>query len=102
MRRRASLLSAGTRSNDRMKPTLSSPPDTLSVLAFGAHPDDIEFGCGGGLARGPLTGRPALFVVDSRGEAAPPGQPEHRVSEARRAATLLGATIEFVEFDGDS
>ncbi len=85
-----------------MKPTLSSPPDTLGVLAFGAHPDDIEFGCGGVIAQETLTGRPAHFVVCSRGEAGTHGQPEQRVAEARRAATLLGATIEFVEFDGDS
>lgn len=85
-----------------MKPTPSSPPDTLTVLAFGAHPDDIEFGCGGVIAQETLAGRPAHFVVCSRGEAGTHGQPEQRVAEARRAATLLGATIEFVEFDGDS
>jgi len=85
-----------------MKPTLSSTPDTLAVLAFGAHPDDIEFGCGGVIAQETLTGRPAHFVVCSRGEAGTHGQPEQRVTEARRAATLLGATIEFLEFDGDS
>jgi LmbE family N-acetylglucosaminyl deacetylase len=42
------------------------------------------------------------FVVCSRGEASTHGQPERRVTEARRAAALLGATIEFVELDGDS
>ena len=77
-------------------------PDTLAVLAFGAHPDDIEFGCGGVIAQETLAGRPAHFVVCSRGEAATHGQPEQRVTEARQAATLLGATIEFIEFDGDS
>src|ERR1051325_5190975 len=102
MKRRTSLLSAGTRSNNRMKPTLSSPPNTLPVLAFGAHPDDIEFGCGGVIAQETLTGRPAHFVVCSRGEAGTHVQPEHPMTDARRAATLLGATIEFVEFDGDS
>ena len=85
-----------------MKPTLSSSPDSLAVLAFGAHPDDIEFGCGGVIAQETLAGRAAHFVVCSRGEAGTHGQPEQRVTEARRAATLLGATIEFVEFDGDS
>src|SRR5438270_11159678 len=102
MKRRISLLSAGTRSKTQMKPTPIYPPDTLTVLAFGAHPDDIEFGCGGVIAQETLAGRAAHFVVCSRGESGTHGQPEQRVTEARRAATLLGATIEFVEFDGDS
>ena len=34
-----------------MKPTPKSPPDGPLLLAFGAHPDDIEFGCGGVIAR---------------------------------------------------
>lgn len=85
-----------------MKPTPSSPPDTPPVLAFGAHPDDIEFGCGGVIAQETHAGRAAHFVVCSRGEASTHGQPEQRVAEAQQAATLLGATIEFVELDGDS
>ena len=85
-----------------MKPTPSSLPDAPLVLAFGAHPDDIEFGCGGVIAQETRAGRAAHFVVCSRGEAATHGQPEQRVAEAQRAAALLGATIEFVEFDGDS
>lgn len=85
-----------------MKPTPSSLPDPSPVLAFGAHPDDIEFGCGGVIARETRAGRAAHFVVCSRGEAATHGQPEQRVAEAQRAAALLGATIEFVELDGDS
>src|SRR5881227_1537071 len=102
MKRRTSLLSAGMRSKTQMKPTPSYPPDTLPVLAFGAHPDDIEFGCGGVIVQETLAARPAHLVVCSRGEAATHGQPEQRITEARRAAALLGATIEFVEFDGDS
>ncbi len=85
-----------------MKPTPSSLPDTPPVLAFGAHPDDIEFGCGGVIAQETRAGRAAHFVVCSRGEAASHGEPEERVAEAQRAAALLGATIEFVELDGDS
>ncbi|HEV2055868.1 MAG TPA: PIG-L family deacetylase [Methylomirabilota bacterium] len=72
------------------------------MLAFGAHPDDIEFGCGGVIAQETRAGRAAHFVVCSRGEAATHGRPEQRVAEAQRAAALLGATIEFVEVDGDS
>jgi len=74
----------------------------VPVLAFGAHPDDIEFGCGGVIAQETRAGRAAHFVVCSRGEAGTHGQPEQRVAEAQRAAALLGATIEFVELDGDS
>ena len=52
-----------------MKPTRNSLADTPSVLAFGAHPDDIEFGCGGVIAQETRAGRAAHFVVCSRGEA---------------------------------
>jgi len=34
-----------------MKPTAKSRPELAPLLAFGAHPDDIEFGCGGVAAR---------------------------------------------------
>ena len=85
-----------------MKPTPIYSPDTLPVLAFGAHPDDVEFGCGGVIVQETLAGRAAHLVVCSRGEAATHGQPEQRLTEAQRAAALLGATIEFVELDGDS
>ena len=106
-----------------MKPTRSSRPEsgrdelhesqTLSgiqglaelippVLAFGAHPDDIEFACGGVIAKETRAGRNAHFVVCSRGEAGTHGNPKQRVIEAKRAAALLGATIEFVELDGDA
>jgi len=71
-----------------MKHAESSSP----LIAFGAHPDDIEFGCGGIIAREAQTGRPIHFVVCSRGEAGTNGTP----------AVLLGATLEFVEFDGDA
>jgi LmbE family N-acetylglucosaminyl deacetylase len=72
------------------------------LLAFGAHPDDIEFGCGGVIARETQAGRRAHFVVCSRGESASNGSPAVRTREARRGAQLLGATIEFVDLGGDA
>ncbi|MGD0651471.1 MAG: PIG-L family deacetylase [Verrucomicrobiia bacterium] len=72
------------------------------LLAFGAHPDDIEFGCGGVVVRETRAGRAAHFVVCSRGEAATNGAPAQRVAEAEKSAALLGATLEFVELDGDA
>jgi LmbE family N-acetylglucosaminyl deacetylase len=90
-----------------MKPTPKSsrkPARELPapLLAFGAHPDDIEFGCGGVIARETRAGRQAHFVVCSRGETGTHGRPAQRMAESKRAAAILGATIEFIELDGDA
>jgi N-acetylglucosamine malate deacetylase 1 len=85
-----------------MKPTAKRSFDSAPLLAFGAHPDDIEFGCGGIIARETQAGRRAHFVVCSRGESATHGTPAVRAVEARKAAALLGATLEFIELDGDA
>lgn len=81
-----------------MKPTTEAAP----LLAFGAHPDDIEFGGGGVILRETRAGRPAHLVVCSRGEAGSNGTPARRTREARRAAALLGATLEFADLGGDA
>lgn len=73
-----------------------------TLLAFGAHPDDIEFGCGGVIAGETQAGCAAHFVVCSRGESATSGTPAQRTKEARIAAKLLGATIEFINLGGDA
>jgi N-acetylglucosamine malate deacetylase 1 len=78
------------------------PLESPSLLAFGAHPDDIEFGCGGVIARETRAGSAAHLVVCSRGESATHGTPSQRGDEARKAAALLGATLEFLELDGDA
>jgi N-acetylglucosamine malate deacetylase 1 len=85
-----------------MKPTRTSPASLAPLLAFGAHPDDIEFGCGGIVARETGAGRPARFVVCSRGESGSQGTPRQRAAEAKKSAALLGATLEFAELDGDA
>jgi LmbE family N-acetylglucosaminyl deacetylase len=79
-----------------------SSPDLLPLLAFGAHPDDLEFGCGGVIARETQLGRPVHLVVCSRGEAGSNGTPAERTREAKKAAKILGATIEFIALDGDA
>jgi N-acetylglucosamine malate deacetylase 1 len=76
--------------------------DLAPLLAFGAHPDDIEFACGGVVTGETRAGRAAHFVVCSRGEAASCGTPEERTIEARKSAKILGATLEFIELDGDA
>ena len=81
-----------------MKPTT----DAGTLLVFGAHPDDIEFGCGGVIAAEAKAGRKVHLVVCSRGEAGTNGTPAIRTREAKRAAALLGASIEFIDLGGDA
>lgn len=85
-----------------MKPTPTYPPDVAPLLVFGAHPDDVEFGCGAVVAQEARLGRPVHLVICSKGEAGSRGTPEERVIEAEKAAALLGASLEFIQLDGDA
>lgn len=85
-----------------MKPGQKSKNGPVPLLAFGAHPDDLEFGCGGVIAKETQAGRKVHFVICSRGEAGTNGTPAQRTAEAKKAARLLGATIEFIKLDGDA
>jgi bacillithiol biosynthesis deacetylase BshB1 len=66
-------------------------PD-IDVMAFGAHPDDIELGCGGTLIKLADTGRSVVLVDMVRGELSTRGTVEIRREEAARAAAIIGAT----------
>lgn len=81
---------------------MPSAQDLPPLLAFGAHPDDLEFGAGGIIARETRAGRSVHLVVCSRGEAGTNGTPALRTREAKAAAKILGATIEFLGLDGDA
>ncbi len=81
---------------------MPTPKELPPLLAFGAHPDDLEFGAGGIIARETRAGRRVHFVVCSRGEAGTNGTPAIRTREAKAAAKILGATVEFPELDGDA
>ena len=63
------------------------------VLAIGAHPDDVEIGCGGSLARHAARGDRLHILTLSRGAAG--GDETVRVAEATRAAEILGASLSF-------
>jgi bacillithiol biosynthesis deacetylase BshB1 len=73
----------------------------VRILAVGAHPDDVEFGCAPILIKEARAGHPVKIVVTSKGEAASAGTPEGRAEEARQAAAIIGAEIEFLEMGGD-
>ncbi len=64
----------------------------LDVLAIGAHPDDVELGCGGTLALLARAGRRVGLLHLTRGERGTRGTPEERLAEAERAAEALGAS----------
>ncbi len=66
------------------------------VLAIGAHPDDVEIGCGGTLAKHRTDGDAVAILTLSRGAAG--GDTNARAQEARNAAALLGARLEFGDF----
>lgn len=76
--------------------------NAITLLAFGAHPDDVEFGCGAVIAGETQRGAKAHLVVCSRGEAGTNGTPVQRTREAQAAANLLGASVEFVNLGGDA
>ena len=63
----------------------------VDVLAIGAHPDDVELGCGATVARLARAGRRVGILHLTRGEAGSRGTPEERRREAERAAAILGA-----------
>ena len=73
----------------------------MNILAIGAHPDDIEFGCAHALIQEVRKGNQVKLLVLSRGEAASNGTPENRESEAHAAAKIIGADLDFLDFGGD-
>jgi LmbE family N-acetylglucosaminyl deacetylase len=72
------------------------------LLAFAAHPDDLEFAVGALLARESQAGRPVHMIVCSRGESGTHGTPEERTAETEAAARILGAWLTFLPLDGDA
>lgn len=65
----------------------------LDVLAFGAHPDDVELACGGTLAKLVQKGLKVGVVDLTRGEMGTRGSAEIRDAEAVEAAKILGLSV---------
>jgi LmbE family N-acetylglucosaminyl deacetylase len=62
-----------------------------TVLAVGAHPDDLELGMGGTLARLSRNGARVVMAIISI-----PGNLQSRREEAKRAAKILGCEVRFL------
>ncbi len=65
----------------------------LDILAFGAHPDDVELGCGATLAKEISKGKKVGVIDLTRGELGTRGTAETRDIESENAAKILGVTM---------
>lgn len=61
----------------------------IDILAVGVHPDDVELGCSGTLARHIAAGKTAAVLDLTLGELGTRGSAELRVQEAARASEIL-------------
>jgi LmbE family N-acetylglucosaminyl deacetylase len=61
----------------------------MRILAVGAHPDDIELGCGATLALFKRKGHEVYLLVLTKGEAS--GDPKAREKECEQSARTIGA-----------
>ena len=64
---------------------------SLDLLVFGPHPDDLEIGLGGTIARHTSEGWRVGLCDLTRGELGSNGTPEQRLREAEEARAALGA-----------
>lgn len=67
--------------------------EQLDILAFGAHPDDVELSCGGTIAKEVFSGKKVGIVDLTRGELGTRGSADLRDKEAKQAASILGVSI---------
>jgi N-acetylglucosamine malate deacetylase 1 len=63
----------------------------IDLLAFGPHPDDLEIGLGGTLAKHAALGLTVGLCDLTRGEMSSNGTPDERVREAEAARAVLRA-----------
>jgi bacillithiol biosynthesis deacetylase BshB1 len=65
----------------------------LDILCFGAHPDDVELGCSGTIAKEVSLGKKVGIIDLTRGELGTRGSVEIRNAESEKAADILGVVV---------
>ncbi|GGF70067.1 bacillithiol biosynthesis deacetylase BshB1 [Wenyingzhuangia marina] len=65
----------------------------LDILAIGAHPDDVELGCGATIAKEVADGKLVGILDLTQGELGTRGTPKIRAMEAEAAAGILGVMV---------
>ena len=78
----------------------------MRILAFGPHPDDVEFYCSGTLAKYKEQGHDVGVAVMTRGDVGSPTLTREQIGalreqEARRSAALLGAQFYWLGYDDE-
>jgi bacillithiol biosynthesis deacetylase BshB1 len=65
----------------------------INILAFGAHPDDVEISCSGTLLKHIAMGKTVGIIDLTQGELGTRGSAPLRLQEAEAARQLLGVSI---------
>ena len=65
----------------------------LAILAIGAHPDDVELGCGATIAKEISLGKKVGILDLNKGELGTRGSAEIRAKESKNGAKILGVAI---------
>lgn len=65
----------------------------LDILAIGAHPDDVELGCGATIAKMVAGGKKVGIIDLTQGELGTRGSAEIRAKESAEAAKILGVEV---------
>ena len=65
----------------------------LDILAFGAHPDDVELGCAGTLLVAVAEGKKVGIIDLTKGELGTRGTTSQRLKEAQLAAEVMGLGV---------
>lgn len=70
----------------------ATPSAQVDILAFGAHPDDVELGASGTLIRAARGGAKTAVISLTRGEMGTRGTVETRAAEFDSASRLMGCS----------
>ncbi|MBT3622076.1 MAG: bacillithiol biosynthesis deacetylase BshB1, partial [Flavobacteriales bacterium] len=63
------------------------------ILVFGAHPDDVELGCGGTVIKEVKAGKKVGIIDLTRGELGTRGTAEIRTAETKKATEIMGVAV---------
>ena len=69
-----------------------------SIVCIGAHPDDVELGMAGTVAKHAKRGDDVLIIICTLGIGGTSGDPRTREEEAKKSARILGAKVRMIDY----